>query len=192
MLSGWVCPPRRIDPGLNRFHCLSLSSFFVSFSSFWLQCHWLDSNHCKRKQILMQGFKKSSVLSYTDKELSVEPDPPSSSLWLQKQTRESRFPEGTLGGHQSTQLSSPFPPAPREGTLCKECPICLKGPFPFLLLFCVFIFFRLPGCWHQRQMILVNRAFTPPTLPQSPEFKRMSAQSGLFGNPSSSSLPPSQ
>lgn len=41
-------------------------------------------------------------------------------------------------------------------------------------------------------MVIVNRAFIPPTLPQSPEFKTMTAQSSLFGNPFLPPLPSSQ
>lgn len=41
--------PSQADPGPNLCHCLSLSSSSVSSSSFWLQCHWLDSSHCKTK-----------------------------------------------------------------------------------------------------------------------------------------------
>lgn len=133
--------PSQADPGLNLSRCLSLSSSSVSFSSFWLQCHWLDSNHCKTSQHQCRVLKKPSVLGNADKELSVGPDRPASSLWLHNRRGNIQVPR--RGAGRTPANSAPLPPTSSQGgVLCKECPICLKGPFLFLFLFSTMTFFR--------------------------------------------------
>ena len=73
---------------------------------------------------------------------------------LQKQTRESRPQKGHLenaNGHSSPLHSQQGGRVPREGAMCKEQPICLKGPLLFLLLFYVVYFLYFFGCANWRE-----------------------------------------